>query len=97
MVAMVSLAAGTRRMLALADLHSSLADPLLDTMTFLNEVTVRYPQAVSFAPGRPYDGLFDPSRITGYLDAYTAYLRASGHSEERVRAALYQYGRTKGQ
>jgi (S)-3,5-dihydroxyphenylglycine transaminase len=94
---MASLAAGTRRTLALADLHASLADPLLDTMTFLNEVTTRYPDAVSFAPGRPYDGLFDPARITGYLDAYTAHLKRTGHTDEQVRAALYQYGRTKGQ
>ena len=86
-----------RRTLALAGLHSSLADPLLDTMTFLNEVTGRYPDAVSFAPGRPYDGLFDPARITGYLDTYTGYLRSAGYSEDQVRAALYQYGRTKGQ
>jgi (S)-3,5-dihydroxyphenylglycine transaminase len=88
---------GTRRALALADLHSSLADPLLDTMTFLNEVTARYPDAVSFAPGRPYDGLFDPAAISDYLDTYTSHLRSAGHSEEQVRAALYQYGRTKGQ
>jgi (S)-3,5-dihydroxyphenylglycine transaminase len=94
---MVSLAASTRRTLALADLHGSLADPLLDTMTFLNEVTARYPQAVSFAPGRPYDGLFDPARIAGYLDAYTSYLKRTGHTDDQVRAALYQYGRTKGQ
>jgi (S)-3,5-dihydroxyphenylglycine transaminase len=87
---------GTRT-LALADLHSSLADPLLETMNFLNEVTTRYPDAVSFAPGRPYDDLFDPARIPGYLDAYTAHLRDQGYSEAQVRAALFQYGRTKGQ
>ena len=88
---------GTRRTLALADLHSSLADPLLDTMTFLNEVTTRYPHALSFAPGRPYDDLFDPGRIGEYLDTYTGYLRRQGYSEHQVRAALFQYGRTKGQ
>lgn len=84
-------------MLALADLHSSVADPLLDTMNFLNEITARYPAAVSFAPGRPYDGLFDPARIVEYLHTYTGYLRDAGHTEDQVRAALFQYGRTKGQ
>jgi (S)-3,5-dihydroxyphenylglycine transaminase len=83
--------------LALADLHSSLSDPLLDTMNFLNEITSRYPDAVSLAPGRPYDGLFDPECITDYLDAYTSHLRRIGYTEDQVRAALFQYGRTKGQ
>ncbi|MDN3360146.1 PLP-dependent aminotransferase family protein [Actinomadura sp. DC4] len=89
--------AGAARVLALAGLHGSLADPLLDTMNFLNEVTVRYPDAVSFAPGRPYEGLFDPERITDYLNAYTDHLRRSGLTEDQVRAVLFQYGRTKGQ
>lgn len=83
--------------LALADLHSSVADPLLDTMNFLNEVVARYPAAISLAPGRPYDGLFDPARITEYLTVYTGYLRQSGNSSEQIRASLFQYGRTKGQ
>jgi (S)-3,5-dihydroxyphenylglycine transaminase len=85
------------RPLALADLHGSVADPLLDTMNFLNEVTARYPEAVSFAPGRPYDGLFDPGCIAEYLAAYTEHLRRTGHDENQIRAALFQYGRTKGQ
>jgi (S)-3,5-dihydroxyphenylglycine transaminase len=87
----------TPHTIALADLHGSVADPLLDTMNFLNEVTSRYPEATSLAPGRPYEGLFDPGCIVRYLDAYTSHLRRSGHSEEQVRAALFQYGRTKGQ
>ena len=45
--------------LTAADLHRSLSDPLLDTMNFLNEVTVRYPAAISFAPGRPHEEPFD--------------------------------------
>lgn len=82
--------------LALADLHGSLADPLLDAMTFLNEVTSRFPDAISFAPGRPYEGLFDVHRIPDYLAAYSAYLRGRGWSEERISAAVFQYGRTNG-
>jgi (S)-3,5-dihydroxyphenylglycine transaminase len=83
--------------LAMTDLHGSVADPILDTMNFLNEVTARYPDAVSFAPGRPFDGLFDPACIAEYFGSYTRYLRRSGRSETQVRAALFQYGRTKGQ
>jgi (S)-3,5-dihydroxyphenylglycine transaminase len=84
--------------LALDDLHGSLADPLLDAMTFLNEVTSRFPAAISFAPGRPYEGLFDPDRIPDYLAAYTEYLvRDKGFTPDQVRTALFQYGRTSGE
>ncbi|MBL1069003.1 PLP-dependent aminotransferase family protein [Streptomyces sp. 7-21] len=82
--------------LALSELHASVADPLLDTMNFLNEVTGRYPEAVSLAPGRPYEGFFRPDRVPEYLDAYLGHLRASGMSEAGVSAVLFQYGRTKG-
>ncbi|WP_310723156.1 PLP-dependent aminotransferase family protein [Streptomyces sp. N2A] len=81
-----------------ADLHSSLSDPLLDVMNFLNEVTLRYPEAISFGPGRPYDGFFEVDRIGGYLDTYTRHLEQDlGRSPEEVRTALFQYGRTNGQ
>ncbi|MEV7470970.1 PLP-dependent aminotransferase family protein [Streptomyces kronopolitis] len=81
-----------------ADLHSSLSDPLLDVMNFLNEVTLRHPDAVSFGPGRPYDGFFEVDRISGYLDTYARYLEQDlGRTPEEVRAALFQYGRTNGQ
>jgi (S)-3,5-dihydroxyphenylglycine transaminase len=83
--------------IALGDLHASLADPLLDEMTFLNEVTTRYPAAISFAPGRPYEGFFEPESVHEYLDAYTQYLRKEcGFGDDEVRTALFQYGRTKG-
>lgn len=83
--------------IALGDLHASLADPLLDEMTFLNEVTSRHPGAISFAPGRPYEGYFDPDSIHDHLDAYLAHLRKErGLSDEQVRTELFQYGRTKG-
>ena len=86
-----------RRVLALGDLHDSLADPLLDTMNFLNEITSRYPEAISLAPGRPYEDLFDPASVHEYLDEYTDYLYRKGFSYNEIRTALFQYGRTKGQ
>jgi len=89
-------AAGVRTV-PVAALHGSVADPLLESMNFLNEVTARFPEAVSFAPGRPYEEMFDPACITEYLDAYIGHLRRAGHTEQQVRTALFQYGRTKGQ
>ncbi|GHE03735.1 aminotransferase-like domain-containing protein [Streptomyces alanosinicus] len=81
-----------------AELHSSLSDPLLDVMNFLNEVTLRHPKAISFGPGRPYDGFFEVDRIGDYLTAYTRHLEADlGRTPEQIRTALFQYGRTNGQ
>ncbi|RKE22666.1 PLP-dependent aminotransferase family protein [Streptomyces sp. TLI_171] len=85
------------RLLQLADLHGSLADPLLDAMTFLNEVTGRYPEAISFAPGRPYEEFFDPADIPVFLAEYLGHLREErGLTEHQVRQEVFQYGRTKG-
>ncbi|MFI2610470.1 PLP-dependent aminotransferase family protein [Kitasatospora sp. NPDC018619] len=78
------------------ELHASLADPLLDAMTFLNEVTTRYPDAVSFAPGRPYEGFFEPEDVPAHLTAYLAHLAERGLDRAAVRTALFQYGPTKG-
>ncbi|KQV12064.1 MULTISPECIES: PLP-dependent aminotransferase family protein [unclassified Kitasatospora] len=82
--------------LRLDQLHGSLADPLLDSMTFLNEITGRHPEAISFAPGRPYEGFFETDRVAEYLDAYLDHLRERGLTEEQVRSTLFQYGPTKG-
>jgi (S)-3,5-dihydroxyphenylglycine transaminase len=84
--------------LALTDLHASLRDPLLDTMNFLNEIATRYPDAISFAAGRPYDEPFDAATVAGYLHTYERYLRQErGLSAPQAGSVLFQYGRTKGQ
>jgi (S)-3,5-dihydroxyphenylglycine transaminase len=78
------------------DLHASLSDPVLDTMNFLNEVTFRYPQAISFAPGRPYDGFFDTEQIFTHIRRYLDHLAEQGTSPEQIRGAMFQYGPTAG-
>src|SRR5215469_9823975 len=78
------------------DLHASLSDPVLDTMNFLNEVTFRYPEAISFAPGRPYDGFFDTEQIFAHIRGYLDHLAESGKSPGQIRDALFQYGPTAG-
>lgn len=80
-----------------ADLHPSLSDPLLDTMNFLNEVTLRHPDAISFAPGRPNDKFFATEQIIEHVRRYLDHLAAEGRSPEQVRTAMYQYGPTAGQ
>ncbi|WP_083973754.1 aminotransferase class I/II-fold pyridoxal phosphate-dependent enzyme [Herbidospora daliensis] len=78
------------------DLHASVGDPVMDTMNFLNEVTLRYPDAVSFAPGRPYDGFFDTEQVFTYIRRYLDQLAAEGRSPAQVRDAIFQYGPTAG-
>ncbi len=78
-------------------LRPGLQAPVLDVMNFLNEVTLTYPDAISFAPGRPSERFFDLEEQLGelgrYLDAEAA---ASGVSRAAVAARLGQYGRTNG-
>jgi len=78
------------------DLHVSVSDPVMDTMNFLNEITFRYPKAISFAPGRPYDGFFDTEQIFTHMRRYLSHLAETGNSPGQIRDALFQYGPTAG-
>lgn len=79
------------------DLHVSVTDPMATSMNFLNEVAGRYPDAISLAAGRPYDGFYSVEDIQRYLRSYVDQLRADGLDEAQVRGLLLQYGRTNGQ
>ncbi|WP_414496157.1 PLP-dependent aminotransferase family protein [Streptomyces sp. CRN 30] len=65
-------------------------------MNFLNEITFRHPDAISFAPGRPYDGFFDTEQIFTHARRYLDHLADQGHTPRQIRTALYQYGPTAG-
>ncbi|MEU7586606.1 PLP-dependent aminotransferase family protein [Micromonospora sp. NPDC049230] len=83
--------------LTVADLHPALGDPALTSMNFLNEVSERYPAAVSLAAGRPYEEYFDLAAVHRHLDTFHRHLVDDlGHSPEQARRLLLQYGRTKG-
>ncbi|MGW0186126.1 aminotransferase-like domain-containing protein [Streptomyces sp. NPDC003362] len=78
-------------------LHESLESPVIESMNFLNEVSQRFPDALSMAAGRPYEGFFDTDDVHEYLRLYESHVRArSGGDEQQVRRTLLQYGRTKG-
>ena len=78
-------------------LEGRLADPLLDVMNFLNEVVIRYPGAISFAPGRPSERHFD---VEGSLARAAPWVesrsRATGRSAREIWNDLGQYNRTNG-
>ncbi|MFI7068853.1 aminotransferase class I/II-fold pyridoxal phosphate-dependent enzyme [Micromonospora sediminicola] len=80
-----------------SDLHGSLRDPVLETMTFLNEVTSRYPDAVSFGPGRPYEATFELDDVRRHLTRYLDDRRTQGADETALRREIFQYGDTAGQ
>lgn len=83
--------------LSTADLHASLSDPALTSMTLLNEITGDHPDAVSFAAGRPYEGFFDQEALHRHLRLFARHLeRERGLGPEGVRRTLFQYGPTKG-
>src|SRR5258708_25519037 len=83
--------------LSRATLHGSLAEPALESMNFLNEVASHYPEAISFASGRPFEGFFDTTLIQDYIETFARYLRTEkGCSDAQVNQLIFQYGRTKG-
>jgi (S)-3,5-dihydroxyphenylglycine transaminase len=80
-----------------AELHASLEDKTLGSMNFLNEIAQRFPDAISFAPGRPFEGFFVTEHVHDYLRRFERYLKEEkGYDETQVRRAFFQYGRTKG-
>jgi (S)-3,5-dihydroxyphenylglycine transaminase len=66
-------------------------------MNFLNEATGRYPDAISFAPGRPAEEHF---AVRDAIDAVDTWVRREeaerGESPEAVFRRLGQYGATGG-
>ncbi|MFC9689717.1 PLP-dependent aminotransferase family protein [Kribbella sp. NPDC056951] len=77
-------------------LHASLTDRALNSMTFLNEISHHYPDAISLAAGRPTEEFFDLDDVPRYLSLFADYLRERGLDEPAVRRTILQYGRTKG-
>lgn len=78
-------------------LHSSVSDPALTSMTLLNEIAGRFPDAVSFAAGRPYEGFYDVAALGRQLSVFERHLTDDlGLTPDAVRRTFFQYGRTKG-
>jgi (S)-3,5-dihydroxyphenylglycine transaminase len=79
------------------ELKSCFGDPLLEVMNFLNEVVHRYPQAVSFAPGRPAERHFDVEHSLAQAPRFVAHRAAqTGWSPLAVWNDLGQYNKTNG-
>jgi (S)-3,5-dihydroxyphenylglycine transaminase len=79
------------------ELKTCFGDPSLEVMNFLNEVVLRYPQAVSFAPGRPAERHFDVEGSLRQVPCYVEHRRAeTGWTPPAVWNDLGQYNKTNG-
>lgn len=87
----------TGALLDLADLHDSLRHPLAESMDFLNGVALRYPDAISFAAGRPTERFLDLADVQHHIDLFHRHVVArTGGDVAAANQELLQYGRTKG-
>lgn len=77
-------------------LHEAVGDPQMDSMRLLSETAMKFPRALSFSSGAPYDGNHDLADLTRYLNRYLDHLRANGMPEHRIRRLIFQYGPVNG-
>lgn len=78
-------------------LNRALSEPKAEVMNFLNEIANKYPDAISFAPGRPREEHFDVASVGEYLATYIGYqAEKNAVALDECYASLGQYGRTNG-
>jgi (S)-3,5-dihydroxyphenylglycine transaminase len=77
-------------------LHPAIGDPKGDSMRLLAETAIKFPDALSFSAGAPYDGNHDLAKLPYYLDRYLRHLREQGVAEKRIEKLLFQYGPVNG-
>jgi (S)-3,5-dihydroxyphenylglycine transaminase len=78
-------------------LPATLSAARLNVMNFLNEVVMWYPNAISFAPGRPAEQHFDVASSFESLDRYVTHVAEQrGLPPATIYGLLGQYGKTNG-
>lgn len=77
--------------------NSSLDEPIMETMNFLNEAAGRFPKAISFAAGRPPDEFVDTQSASRWIEQFVAFrAKTLDCPKERIYRTLGQYGETNG-
>lgn len=77
--------------------NRALMDPNLEVMNFLNEVSIDYPDAISFSSGRPHPTQLKVEDIDPYINTYVDWCASSENKDPgQIKKYLSQYGRTKG-
>lgn len=70
---------------------------VMNAMNFLNEVVMRFPKAISFAPGRPEESFFDVAEHLHEVHRFAEYYATeSKRPVDAVFKLLGQYGKTAG-
>ncbi|RKT79523.1 (S)-3,5-dihydroxyphenylglycine transaminase [Terracoccus luteus] len=82
--------------LSIDDLADFAASDAAEGITFLNEVAARFPDAISFAAGRPHDGFMSLDDIGRDLQTYRSWLQDRGVRDDEARARVLQYGPATG-
>lgn len=82
--------------LTVMDLNPALVELGDDVMGFLNEIQLKYPDALSLASGRPDDSFFDIDSFWDYVNIYVDSLAKTSEERKKVLNSLGQYSRTKG-
>jgi (S)-3,5-dihydroxyphenylglycine transaminase len=68
-----------------------------DVMGFLNEIQLRYPNAISLASGRPDEKYFDLEDFKAYFDTYVdSICQVQKKDRQTIINNLGQYNKTKG-
>ena len=68
-----------------------------DVMGFLNEIQLKYPEAITFASGRPSELFFDVQDFPEYFNLFIDYLCDKEKKDKQaVLNSLGQYNRAKG-
>lgn len=84
-------------MQSLLTLRECFDSPLLNVMNFLNEVVLDYPEAISFAPGRPHESQFRVAELPAAMERFVHHLADRRDvSTATVLGQLGQYQRTNG-
>ncbi|NJD03766.1 MAG: PLP-dependent aminotransferase family protein [Ruminiclostridium sp.] len=77
-------------------MNRNLFDSYLESMNFLNEVSINYPSAISFASGRPYKDFFNVESAISGIKSYVKANKPEKQSTDEFFNHLGQYNKTKG-
>lgn len=87
---------GQTHCLEVNTLHRSLSDPAIAGMDFLNEVMLKYPSAISFAPGAPNRAQFGQLDLGKCISRYLSYEAEKSSTIGFSENILYEYGPSRG-
>lgn len=77
-------------------MNNNLFDSYLESMNFLNEISIDYPEAISFGSGRPNENYFDVASVVQGIESFVEKNRPSQKTNIEFYNYLGQYNKTKG-